>query len=465
MTLKTSFFNKGIFMSTIKRFKIASIIYFVLLFQNVLLPVITLGLATNELYPLYLTYSVSTAIVLPAIMGILVFGFMHSKKTAIFINSMPVSRTSVYTSTVAGAFVLMTFPVLVAGIVLILLALTTHSAVLGVGSCLTWIGFNLLALFMMFSIVCFASMLTGSKWGAVAFNGLIHLSVPIIVVCLEFFAEIFLNGYMSDNAFITKIMEGNFVIWLEAMSLRFWGVYSQGFEFGKMFLYIGISVLFYVFGWLLCKKRHAETVGDMAGFKVLNPIFKYCVTFIVASVTFSIGFGGYTYNISSVIISVLVFSSLAYFGAEMMLKKTARVFTTQWIGYVAFLLVFAMIISVFAFTDFFGFEKRVPDTEDIESAAFYCPYDFGYYYDGENLPYFKDEDVIESIREVHNGLIEKDQGIRDTNYYCPIHIKYKLKDGSVIERRYYLNSERELDIIYNILAENEGMKSYIHDIR
>ena len=464
MTLKTSLFNKAIFVSTLKRFKLAAIIYFVILFQNVLLPVITLGLM-GEMYPLSLFSSVSIALVLPSVIGLLVFGFMHSKKTAIFINSMPVNRTTVYTSTVAGAFILMALPVFTVGIVLILLALTSHAQVLGIGACIVWIAYNLLALFMMFSVVVFASMLTGSKWGAIAFTGLIHLSVPIIVVCLEFFAEIFLHGYLADNTFINRIMDGNFVIWLETMSIGIGSDYGLPFETGRMFLYIGISVLFYVFGWLLCKKRHAETVGDMAGFKVLNPIFKYCVTFIVAVVTFSVGFSGYDYNIASVVISVLIFSSLAYFGAEMMLKKTAKVFTKPWIGYVSFLLVFAIVISGFAFTDFFGFEKRIPDSEDIESVVIHLTYDFGYYEEYYKLPYYTDEGVIESIRYVHQYFVEKDPVVKDNDYYDSVFLKYKLKDGSIIERKYYVYSQWELDMIYNKLAENPVMRSYIYEIR
>ena len=66
MTLKTSLFNKAIFVSTLKRFKLAAIIYFVILFQNVLLPVITLGLM-GEMYPLSLFSSVSIALVLPSV--------------------------------------------------------------------------------------------------------------------------------------------------------------------------------------------------------------------------------------------------------------------------------------------------------------------------------------------------------------------------------------------------------------
>ena len=203
----------------------------------------------------------------------------------------------------------------------------------------------------------------------------------------------------------------------------------------------------------------------MAGFKVLNPIFKYCVTFIVAAVTFSVGFSGYDYNIASVVISVLIFSSLAYFGAEMMLKKTAKVFAKPWIGYVSFLLVFAIVISGFAFTDFFGFEKRIPDSEDIESAVIYFTYDFGYYEEYYKMPYYTDEGVIESIRYVHQYFVEKDPVVKDNDYYDSVFLKYKLKDGSIIERKYYVYSHWELDMIYNKLAENPVMRSYIYEIR
>ena len=156
---------------------------------------------------------------------------------------------------------------------------------------------------------------------------------------------------------------------------------------------------------------------------------------------------------------------MAYFGAEMMLKKTAKVFTKPWIGYVSFLLVFAIVISGFAFTDFFGFEKRIPDSEDIESAGIHLSYDFGYYEEYYKLPYYTDEGVIESIRYVHKYFIEKDQKVKDNDYYSWVVIRYTLKDGSIIERKYYVYSQWELDMIYNKLAENPVMRSYINEIR
>jgi len=89
MTSKTSLFNKGIFNSTIKRFLWGSILYFALLFISTSLPFLIdnpshfVRLHTKKGWYLfdYGTSDLSVVIssIVPYIVGLLVFRFIHSK--------------------------------------------------------------------------------------------------------------------------------------------------------------------------------------------------------------------------------------------------------------------------------------------------------------------------------------------------------------------------------------------------
>jgi len=128
MTSKTSLFNKGIFTSTIKRFLWGSILYFAALFLFNILPYLISEPYEYSYYKIksgwYLfsndiSLNVIISSIVPYVAGLLVFRFVHSKKQAIFIHSLPANRNTIYISTTLAAFILMAAPVLINGGILI----------------------------------------------------------------------------------------------------------------------------------------------------------------------------------------------------------------------------------------------------------------------------------------------------------------------------------------------------------
>ena len=68
------------------------------------------------------------SIVVPTIAGLLVFKFIHSKKTSVFVHSLPVKREANYISSVCAAFTLMAIPVVLNTIVLMVISAAAYSA-------------------------------------------------------------------------------------------------------------------------------------------------------------------------------------------------------------------------------------------------------------------------------------------------------------------------------------------------
>ena len=91
MTAKTSLFNKGIYKSTVKRCLWGSVLYFVLLFlttsMDLLSNISDTSLYTRYYYDVSLLYTsifmlpaILMAIVVPTVVAMLVFRFVHSKR-------------------------------------------------------------------------------------------------------------------------------------------------------------------------------------------------------------------------------------------------------------------------------------------------------------------------------------------------------------------------------------------------
>jgi len=388
------------------------------------------------------------------VVALLVYRFVHSKKTSVFVHSLPVSRTANYISSVLASFVLMMAPIVLNGIILMLLSIFGYGDFFNITSCLIWMGVNLLTIFLMFSISTFVAMLTGNTFAAVGLNGLIHCFVIIFAAAFSALASCFIYGYYEANEFLNKSMEWNFVAYVMEIANDLSFRNSSEFDWIKLPVMLVIALVFYVFGWLLYKKRRMETAEDVAAFNCLNPIYKYLVTFIAALGSFGVFSQIIGERPMVPIIVTLIISVIVYFAAEMLLRKTFKVWG-KYKGYIVFAAAFTAMICVFAFTSFFGYETWVPDVKDIESAAIY-----EYYYQPD-VPWITDSEIIGYTTSVHEELVEKEniyivKERRDNyNYNTAMHIRYKLKNGKTIVRRYPVNQTKAYEILENLYKSDE----------
>jgi ABC-2 type transport system permease protein len=136
MISRVSLFNSGIFKSAIKRNIWGSVIYFIILFLMTSMPLISninndyfFGRTYNV--PLlyrdgYLFAPVMLSVVVPTVVAMLLYRFLHSKRTAVFVHGLPVTRSANYISTLCAGFVVMTLPVIVNTMILAVLSVAVY---------------------------------------------------------------------------------------------------------------------------------------------------------------------------------------------------------------------------------------------------------------------------------------------------------------------------------------------------
>lgn len=469
MTLKTSLFNKGIYKSTVRRYLWGSVLYFLLLFMFTVLPTLLSIEPGNRDYFIgawgrssliyedwnYIFYPIILAMGVSTVVGLLVYRFVHSKKTSVFVHSLPVNRTSVYTSTLAGAFTLMSSPVILNGLIVLVMSLTSYSKIISVSSCFIWIGINLMCLFMMFACTTFVAMLTGNTFATVGLNILFHAVVPVIVACFGFVAKQFLFGYVTDNAIINSVVNGNFVVWIFTVASELYAFNYLNISIVRLIVNLVISVGLYVLAWVLYKKRNLETAEDVAGFKILNPIFKYLLTFLGATVSFALFSEFVGEKLAMFIVIVVLISAIMYFASEMILKKSMKVWKKSYKGFICFAVIFTLLIFVFAFTSFFGYETHVPKADEVESVAVYS-----YYYN--HIPQLSEPDVIDYAIKLHNEFVNNRALLKSDDLYVKLNIEYKLKSGKEVSRAYQV-SENRLSEILKDLYEYESYKAVFEE--
>ncbi len=464
MTSRTSLFNKGIYKSTVRRYAWGAVFYAILLFMITSLVIFfdvdperyyrtmvdhgALILGDGYLYgPLVIGFFV------PTVVALLVYRYVHAKKNSVFVHSLPVTRCANYISTVLAALTLMIAPIILNGAILCTMSLTAYGAYFDVASCLIWTGLNVLCIFLMFSASSVAAFLTGNSFALVVLNGLIHCIAIVIAGSFTMLSSVFLYGYHETNAIINLTTEWNFVGYVIGMAnrLAYHSDKAVSFDVTRLIVMIALAVALYIAAYFLYRKRRMETAEDVAAYKVLNPIFKYLLTFVSALGVF--GIFSYTLENGAVIALVypVIVSAIVYFAAEMVLKKSLRIWKS-YKGYLVFLALFAVVVSTFAFTGFFGFETRVPQADNVEKAAMYTSRAY------QNEPFMQSSEVIDYTLAAHEKLVEKENIYTLRTYPSDrteyIYIAYKLKNGKTVYRCYPVTEAYFCEALDDLYAMN-----------
>lgn len=460
MTSKTSWFNRGIFTSNLRRFAWGGVLYTVLIFLMTVLPILfivnpgTHWILNSHhrsllLTDTYIYLPVMMALVVPSIVALLTYRFVHSKKTSIFIHALPVARKGIFVSSALSAFVLMAVPVLVNGVLLILLSVCGYGILFSVKSCFAWMAVNLLTQVLMFSVATFACFLTGNTFAAVVLNGMIHLVAIASAASFSSLSQVFLYGFYNQNEVLNATLEWNFVSYAMSFCSNF--PYTD-FAWGKLMLMLLFAGALYLAAWLLYRKRRLETAEDVAGYRVLNPIFKYTAAFLAALGTFAITCYSLAESKVFCVVIVSVIGAVVYFAAEMILKKTLKV-RGAWKGLLALGAVFVVMSSVFTFTTFFGYETRVPDAEDVESVAIYD------YRNGITERFVTDPEVITRAVAAHSELVRKENVYR-LKQFLPersfnLELRYALKNGKMLIRSYPVSENFFFSVMGDLYTSQE----------
>ena len=435
-----AFFDKGIYKSVLKRFFLGSVLYFIMLFlctsMLVLLayePSSAFRESSNYMYVLEeLTYpAMCMAFVVPTVVALLCYRFVHSKKTSIFVHSLPVTRWANYISTLAGAFTLMALPVILNGVILALLSsFGGYGYLFSVHDTVVWTLFNLLTLFIMFSVSTFAAMCTGNSFSLIVINAILIFAPLLIASITETILLEFLYGYSYKRNLLEFASEINPAYFITTMADDI--VSENAVDLAAMAGFIVLAIILYAASYFVYKIRRTETSEDVAGFKILNPIFKYFVTFVGTIAIFSL-FSEFMGEKSVLFTFIVILASVIfYFGSEMILKKTIKVWHS-YKGYLAFGGVFTAFILFLGLTSVFGYETYVPEFDEIEEAAIY-----NYYYQDEE-PFTQNEELNRYILKVHQELVKSENRPilnHDEYHDTRLHITYKLKNGKIITRRY-----------------------------
>ena len=319
--------------------------------------------------------------------------------------------------------------------------------------------------FYSFAVLCM--MMTGQILAAPVFYFVGNILVPGMEYLLRDFAGNFLFGYSGHTGITLDFLSPPIYMYTEVdiasiETCENGSYYVTAYALDRRSLmilaaYALAGLVIALIALLLYRTRKSEMTGSTVAFPWATPIFKYGVAFCTAV---SLGqflyyflFGQYRSSgndsLPGTILCMAAAGLVGYFVAEMLIKKSFRVFRAGAKGAVIVSLALVLLGVTMSF-DLTGYEKRVPDESEIESAF--------YTFSGMTDVTTDDADTIRRLTAAHQAIVKnRNEQVRiadasdadtlslsDYDDIEPFHLRltYYLKDGSQLSRSYYVYLRR-----------------------
>ena len=452
MTLK-SLVNKSIIKSDLRRYWYLGAIFAIMLLLMAVIPAYLIvdsnekmQTTSNFLYGMEPTlFAVITCcIVTPAMM----FSYLHHRSAVHTIHSLPLRRETLYFSHMVSIGILEIIPLII-NMIIMLTIKGIHPA-----DVFLWAGLTLVYVFIITAFGTAASIFTANVFASIV--------IPYCVILLPLFIEwiskllcsLYLFGYSNNRSL--------------SVSERIYVEYTHICD-GMIYVYIALGLLLFALGYAAYKKRALENHSQLAAFKVLNPIFIYAVAVCV-------GLLGYLYvaglldNQESFWIAI-PFGIVGIIGAKMITERTFR--PKKIIKPSVIYLGILFVIYLFIGFDITGYENRVPDVDEIASASI-IEYDSSesYYPTAQDYVQVKlapeakhdsamyNAEDIAKVTALHSEIIKNADKPHSEDGMKYIPIKYVLKNGRKIERKYSISDNNdELNALYQTVMETKPVKA------
>ena len=447
---RISFFNKHVALNLLKRFWPLWTAYFAAMIF--VFPVNLLGklhfildgsplekYAVNRITLETCKPELTLTFIFAVLIAMAVFSYLYDGRTCGLVNSLPLRRETMYCT----AFITGLAPMLIADLLVWAAAWIILAGKPNVIAeyMLIRLASSLMCSTAFFGLAAFCAVLTGNLLVLPALYGVINIAAVLLERAVEALLSVLVYGYAYDGSvldFLSPIEKLFYSCEVGASPIQ--GAADGAYTYSAP--WIGYLTGFCIAGLVLAglglvivRRRRMELAGDVVAVGWLRPTFKYCMA-IGGALTFAcaIYYWFFDYVLYDVPAAILVIALLpvgafiGWFGSEMLMQKTLRVFSKGWKQYAA-VCGALMALALCAELDVTGYEKYIPALDEID-----------YINSAEgNSGHENQPETLELYRELHRKLIES-KGLpfpADGSYYLEP-LNYYLKDGTHICRLYRL---------------------------
>lgn len=374
-----------------------------------------------------------------------VYGYLYNSRSACWTHALPMRREALFTTQYLAGLSMMLLPLLATGVLTAIvevsfLPMESWGEVLS--ALLTWLLAQCGICLFFFSFAAFCAMFTGHILALPAFYGILNGLAAGLWFLVDALMNEFYYGYAGVPGALTVVEYLTPAEILTRAVYWFSGTPAEPAHLsspGTVAAYAAVGVALALFSLYVYRRRHVETAGDVVAVAVVRPLFKYGVSFCagLAFGMFTAIFFGWS-DLPILIPCILVWTVVGYFAAEMLLKKSFRVFKA-WKGG-AVMTAVMLVLCLACLMDVFGVVDRVPDAGRVVSVQ--VELDMGYPYDGGRTlsADLTDPAQIEKILALHQAIVDhrdnEGRGASSESDYTSAYLTYTLSGGGKLDRRY-----------------------------
>lgn len=424
---------------------------------------------------------------LPAVCGLMavyagftamaVYSYLYQSRSVNLFHALPVRRETLFVTNFVTGLGFLVGPNLILTLYFGLLQIM-QGATADFVPLLTWFAVTTLMAVFFFGLATLCAMATATILMLPVLYGIFNFLVVVVETVVRWLASMFLWGVTDGNVQYVKwsplayIMGNGFENNRdECIEYRDIGTYIKAYvrfeDWGYVLLLTLAGLAFAAFALWLYRRWQSESAGDLIAFSFLRPVFTYvwaagCSLMLGSLLFVLLGEGsilGYLFGYDGMdngsvsnagnlifVFCMLVGGTVGYFAAQMLHKKSFRVFAKKDLkGYGAFVLaLLAVVLCIKA--DVFGIESWTPDAEDVKAV----------WVAGDKVMPVGDADTEERIQQViniHKTILSQRETLEeqlnwyvdyDSAYIQSLTLRYELQSGRQVTRQYYLRVDREL---------------------
>ncbi len=391
MRSRTSFFNRTVFWKTLGRFWPLAALYAAIWCAVLPLALMNASRYTTALeaesfvmdcagYPAAcITFAAG------AVAAMAVFGWMYAPRSTVFTAALPVRREAQFLSSFLAGLAML----LAGNVLAFLLALgaesvngTLNAAALG-----QWLAVVSLEGLAFYGFAAFCAMLTGSLFVLPLVYSILEITAAVVERLTHYILDCVIYGMSWDRATFAvlsplwTLLSGSAVLPVttydaaQKTDILTGYVYTGWTEVG---LYALSGAVFALLALLLFRRRRMETAGDVVAIPILKPLFRWCL-----ALAGTLGVGGGVYYLThtgtyvagtwphTLLLLALMLAGgfVGWFGADMLMLKSFRVFRLHMRGWMTFSAAVCALLLCCEL-DVFGTEKRVPAETEVASVRF-----------------------------------------------------------------------------------------------
>lgn len=381
-----------------------------------------------------------------------VFSYLYTAKNAFMIHALPVNRRELFFTNVLSGFSFLVIPEAISFIIAVFVGIACGVA--GIQYLFLWLLYVVGITFFAVSISTFVAMFTGNLFAmpvyCVVANylyvGLLY-TISAIIGNISYgisFTQAWRPGkscvlsplYYINNNVRCRTVRNQITGQIDRVEMI-----GGGLVLG----YVAAAIVILAAAFWLYKRHQLETAGDIISIPAVKPIFRWGSAigggFLLANASIFFSMNQSKQNFWILLLSVVMFGSIGFWTAEMLMQKSFRVFRKkrlfEWAAAAA---VSVLILAVFKL-DVFGVEKRLPEAEEVERG-----------YVNLDYPILFLEDELSDMIDIHAQIIDaKDEYLlaEKSMNMSQVTFRYYLKDGDIFERSYSIPVTEEYIYVEN----------------